>query len=300
MTRITLPAYAKINLNLRITGRRPDGYHLIESAVQTISLHDTLTLEPRAEGILLEVDDPGLPTGPDNLVWRAAAGIQPACAGTPCGVHIRLEKRIPCGAGLGGGSSDAAAALVGLRRLWRVGLSDEDLASLASTLGADVPFFLTGGTALLTGTGTEVQPLPDLSGYEILVVFPGVAIATKEVYGRVSAPLTSALKISSMARFKHTPTGDLAREVETWVRAGNALEPYACALCPAIGDIKDRLQAAGAAAAAMTGSGSAVFGVFRSPAAIGRALADVSASGLVAMRCAPISRQEYRRRVDID
>ena len=301
MTRITLKAHAKINFNLKITGRRPDGYHLIESVVQAIDLHDTLTLEPSAaEGILLEVDDPRLPGGPENLVWKAAHAIQSRSAGPACGVLIRLEKRIPSGAGLGGGSSDAAAALVGLRRLWNLDLSNQDLASLAASIGSDVPFFLTGGTALITGTGTEVHPLPDRSGFEILIVFPGVPISTREVYGRVVVPLTSALKISSMARFRPTPRDNLTKEVETWVRAGNDLEPYACALCPAIGMIKDRLQAAGASAAAMTGSGSAVFGVFRSPAATERALADLSPAGFAALRCAPISRQEYRRRVDID
>ena len=301
MTRITLEAHAKINFNLKITGRRPDGYHLIESVVQAIDLHDTLTLEPSAaEGILLEVDDPRLPGGPENLVWKAAQAIQSRCAVPPCGVLIRLEKKIPSGTGLGGGSSDAAAALVGLRRLWNLDLSDQDLASLAASIGSDVPFFLTGGTALITGTGTEVHPLPDRSGFEILIVFPGVPISTREVYGRVVVPLTSALKISSMARFRPTPRDNLTKEVETWVRAGNDLEPYACALCPAIGMIKDRLQAAGASAAAMTGSGSAVFGVFRSPAATERALADLSPAGFAALRCAPISRQEYRRRAGLD
>jgi len=301
LTRITLKAHAKINFNLKITGRRPDGYHLIESVVQAIDLHDTLTLEPSAaEGILLEVDDPRLPGGPENLVWKAAHAIQSRSAGPHCGVLIRLEKRIPSGAGLGGGSSDAAAALVGLRRLWNLDLSDQDLASLAASIGSDVPFFLTGGTALITGTGTEVRPLPDRSGFEILIVFPGVPISTREVYGRVVVPLTSALKISSMPRFRPTPRDNLTKEVETWVRAGNDLEPYACALCPAIGMIKDRLQAAGASAAAMTGSGSAVFGVFRSPAATERALADLGPAGFAALRCAPISRLEYRRRAGLD
>ncbi|MBI1951719.1 MAG: 4-(cytidine 5'-diphospho)-2-C-methyl-D-erythritol kinase [Acidobacteria bacterium] len=300
LTRIAVRAHAKINLNLRITGRRPDGYHLIESAIQSISLHDTLTLERTAHGILLEVDVPDVPRGPENLVWKAAAAFLDRPAGGPRGVRIRLEKRIPSGAGLGGGSSDAAAALVGLARLCGFAASDPDLTDLAASIGSDVPYFLTGGTALVTGTGTEVHPLADLSGYEVLIVFPGVPVSTREVYGRVAAPLTSALKISSMPRFKPTPKDNLPQEVEAWVRAGNDLEPYACALCPAIGPIKDRLQAAGASAAAKTGSGSAVFGIFRSPAAMERALAEMSTSGIAVARCAPINRQEYRRRAGFD
>ena len=215
-------------------------------------------------------------------------------------MRIRLAKRIPTGAGLGGGSSDAAATLVGLRRLWRLDLSDRDLLSIAESIGSDVPFFLTGGTALLSGRGTDVRPLPDLGGYEILVVFPGVAIPTEEVYARSRVPLTSALKISSMPRFRPTLAGNLDEEVEAWVRAGNDLERYARSLCPAVGEITDRLRAAGAGAAAMTGSGSAVFGIFRSPAAIRRALAEARASGLAAMRCVPLSRNEHRRRVGFD
>jgi len=280
--------------------RRPDGYHLIESVVQTVSLHDTLTLEPIPEGLVLEIDDPGLPKGPDNLVWKAAEALQARLPHGPRGARIRLEKRIPQGAGLGGGSSDAAATLVGLGRLWRMELREPELLALAATLGSDVPFFLTGGTALLTGTGTDVTPLPDVTGFEILIVFPGAPISTREVYSRVVAPLTSALKISSMPRFSHTPEDGLPREVETWVRAGNALEPYACALCPAIGRIKERLQAAGASAASMTGSGSAVFGIFRSAAAAERARADLDLSGFTIMRSVPINRQDYRRRVTND
>ncbi|HEV8702882.1 MAG TPA: 4-(cytidine 5'-diphospho)-2-C-methyl-D-erythritol kinase [Candidatus Polarisedimenticolia bacterium] len=300
MTRIRLKAHAKINLNLTIKARRPDGYHLIESAVQTVSLHDTLILDAVPAGLVLDIDDPDLAAGPDNLVWKAAEALLPRLANGPRGARIRLEKRIPTGAGLGGGSSDAAAALVGLRRLWNLDLSDGELAGLASTLGSDVPFFLTGGTALLTGTGTEVRPLPDLEGFEVLIVFPRIPISTREVYGRVVAPLTSALKISTMPRFNQTPEDDFPREVETWVRAGNDLEPYACALCPAIGKIKDRLLVAGASAAAMTGSGSAVFGIFRTAAAAERALADIGPSGFTVMRSVPINSRDYRRRAAFD
>jgi 4-diphosphocytidyl-2-C-methyl-D-erythritol kinase len=264
--------------------------------VQTVSLHDTLTLEVRREGISLEVDDPAVPPGPENLAWRAAAALA-APRTAPRGVHIRIRKAIPAGAGLGGGSSDAAAVLLGLRRLWALDLPDRDLETLAASIGSDVPFFLHGGTALLTGTGTILKPLRDLDGYEVLIVFPGVPLSTREVYAGTSESLTSALKISSMAAFEHTLKGDLAKAVETWVRAGNDLEPYARSLCPSIGEIKDGLEAAGAGAAAMTGSGSAVFGVFRNPSAIERAVAFAHTRGFAAARCVPLGRAEYRRRV---
>ena len=264
--------------------------------MQTVSLHDILTLEARSEGITLEVDDPAIPPGPDNLAWRAAAAL-PSPPSSPRGVHIRIRKMIPAGSGLGGGSSDAAATLLGLRRLWRLDLSDRDLEAVAATIGADVPFFLCGGTALLTGTGTVVDPLEDLGGYEVLLVVPGVPLSTREVYAAASASLTPALKISSMADFKPTLKGNLHTEVENWVRAGNDLEPYARSLCPPIGAIKEGLETAGAAAAAMTGSGSAVFGVFRNPVAIERALADARAIGFRAMHCVPLRREDYRRRV---
>jgi 4-diphosphocytidyl-2-C-methyl-D-erythritol kinase len=295
---IRLQAHAKINLCLGVIGRRPDGLHEIETLVQTISLHDTLTLQAADEGISLRVDDPAIPPGPDNLAWRAAAALPPPPR-SPRGVRLALRKRIPAGAGLGGGSADAAATLIGLRALWNLDLSDRELESIGSTLGADVPFFLHGGTALLTGTGTDVEPLQDRLGYQILVVFPAARLATREVYARVAPSLTSSLKISSMARFSHTLKGNLPAEVESWVRAGNDLEPIARSLCPLIGDVVDRLRSAGATAASMTGSGSAVFGIFRDHAALQRALDSERAAGLAATRCEPLGRLEYRRDVGL-
>jgi 4-diphosphocytidyl-2-C-methyl-D-erythritol kinase len=260
--------------------------------VQTVDLHDDLVFEVRPEGITIDVDDPTVPSGPENLAFRAAAAL-PAPASPPRGVHIRIRKAIPAGSGLGGGSSDAAATLLALRRLWGLDLPRRRLEEIAATLGADVPFFLCGGTALLSGTGSVVEPLPDLGGYEVLIVFPGLPLSTREVY----AGLTSALRISSMGTFKPTLTGSLADEAEAWVRAGNDLEVSARALCPAIGEMKAHLQAGGAGAAAMTGSGSAVFGIFRNPGAIGKVLAEARARGFRTIRCAPLKREEFRRRV---
>ncbi|HXH28135.1 MAG TPA: 4-(cytidine 5'-diphospho)-2-C-methyl-D-erythritol kinase, partial [Candidatus Polarisedimenticolia bacterium] len=206
-----------------------------------------------------------------------------------------LQKRIPAGAGLGGGSSDAAAALIGLNRLWGLGMSRDQLAGAAAGLGSDLPFFLQGGTAVVTGRGTEVHPLPDRVDYLMLIVDPGQPLSTAQVYAQLQDALTPPAKIGSMSRFGRTPTGD----VEAWVRVGNDLEPHARSLCPAIGEIKDRLLRAGATAAAMTGSGSAVFGVFRQAAAVGRAARDMERRGWSALPATPLGRRDYLRRLGV-
>jgi 4-diphosphocytidyl-2-C-methyl-D-erythritol kinase len=288
MTRAIVRAHAKINLNLRVLGRRPDGFHDLETLVQSISLHDTLEFYSHDDGIRLEVDDPGVPADPGNLVWQAAASLARA-APTPLGVGIRLGKRIPVGAGLGGGSSDAAATLIALNKIWSLGLSLADLALIAAELGSDVPFFLAGGTALLTGRGTEVRALPDVLGYRLVVVFPGVPLATREVYSQLQAPLTPMGKIGSMGPFGRIPDG----EVESWVGLGNDLGPSARRLCPVIGEIEDRLKNSGATAAGMSGSGSAVFGLFRDRTRQEGAARDMRNAGWDARACEPIGRVEY-------
>lgn len=280
---------------MKLVGRRPDGYHDFESIFQTVTLHDRVTLEASGSGITLEVDAPDVPADERNLAWRAAS----ALPGTRAGVHIKLEKGIPAGAGLGGGSSDAAATLIGASRLWGLALSREDLAAIAAGLGSDVPYFLTGGTALVTGRGEQVRPLPDLLGYDLLVVYPGSALSTAEVYAQARSALTSAPGISRIGRFGPTLTGDPLGGVEEWVRVGNDLERGARNLCPAIGEIKDRLLREGAVAAAMTGSGSAVFGVFVDSTPAGRAARDMEARGHIALRCAPLGRQEYQRNLGV-
>jgi 4-diphosphocytidyl-2-C-methyl-D-erythritol kinase len=296
MRPIALQACAKINLNLALLGRRDDGYHDIESLVQTITLCDRVTVGPAEAGIILEVDDPAVPAGDTNLAWRAAACL-PAPERGPRGVRVRLQKRVPVGAGLGGGSADAAAVLVGVLRMRGARPDAEDLAARSAALGSDVPFFLTGGTAILRGRGERVEPLPDLAGYELLVVWPGLPLSTRAVYAAASAALTSTRKISRMTRFEPTIRGAIPRRVEEWVRVGNDLEPYAREFCPAIGEIQTRILDAGATAAAMSGSGSSVFGVFRDGAALGRAVRAMEERGYGAVRCAPLGRQDYQKRL---
>jgi len=295
MTRVAIRAHAKINLCLKITGRRPDGYHDLSTVVQSVSLADTLTVEERQSGLSLEVDDPAVPADRSNLVWMAAeqlAALQPTAVR---GVHIRLEKRIPAGAGLGGGSSDAAACLVALNRLWNLALPVADLVPLAARLGSDVPYFLQGGTALLSGRGTDVTALPDLPKRPILLVYPGVPLTSREVYARVRAPLTQGLKTASMTHFG--PIAD--SEVEAWMHSGNDLVPHARRLCPVIGLIEEYLLAAGAAAVAMTGSGSVVFGVFRSAARLEEAARSLARPGWRVMPCELLGARDYQHHLGL-
>jgi 4-diphosphocytidyl-2-C-methyl-D-erythritol kinase len=288
VSRLTLRAPAKINLNLRVVGRRPDGFHDIESVVQSVTLHDTLEIAIEGTGLGLEVDDPAVPAGAGNLVHRAAERLLDGAAGKPPGIRMWLTKRIPAGAGLGGGSSDAAAALVGIDRLLGLGLPAAALAAHAAALGSDVPYFLTGGTAFLTGRGIEVEPMADAPPADVLIVDPGVPVSTAAVYAQVQEPLTLAPKPASMSGFGRIPV-----DLVSWVRAGNDLEPHAARFCPDIVRIRSMLAGAGALAAAMTGSGSAVFGLFASADAAAGAARRAEAVGFRTYRCRTLDRASY-------
>ena len=287
MRQVSLEAFAKINLGLRVLGRRPDGYHEIRSVLQSISLSDRLEIRLEGRGITLEVDDPSLPSGAGNLVFRAAERLLAGLASPP-GVSLRLYKKIPAGAGLGGGSSDAAATLVGIDHLLGLGTDPAALTGHAAALGSDVPFFLTGGAALATGRGTEVEPLPDPPYRELLIVHPGTPLSTREVYAQIEEPLTLARKPASIPGFERIPV-----DIASWVRSGNDLEPHAERLCPAIGKIRSLLGRSGAEVAAMTGSGSAVFGVFADAATRDRAADEAARSGFRTFRCHTLDRAEY-------
>src|SRR5947209_12791771 len=179
-TSLKLPAFAKINLGLRVLGKREDSYHELRTIFQTISLHDTIefTNDPR---IVLSCDDRSLPTGPENLVCRAAEALQERFAPKK-GARIRLEKRIPAQAGLGGGASDAAVTLLALTHLWNLEANRNDLLDVASSLGADVPFFLFGGTARGTGIGNKVTPLPDTDEQCVLILKPNTNISPARAF----------------------------------------------------------------------------------------------------------------------
>jgi len=191
MTSLTCRAYAKINLTLDVGPPRPDGYHPIRSVMQTVALHDTLTvtLTPGKQGIVLEVtgeESTGVPADASNLVHRAASQL----AGPDTGLHILLRKRIPSQAGLGGGSSDAAAALKTVNTLLDLGLPQVRLAEIGAALGADIPFFLTGGTALAEGLGDVITPLPPLSPpWHLILAKPPIGVSTAAAYAALDADL---------------------------------------------------------------------------------------------------------------
>jgi 4-diphosphocytidyl-2-C-methyl-D-erythritol kinase len=284
---LRLPAFAKINLCLQVLGRREDGYHELRTVFQTISLHDTLELlVTRRPGIALETDDPALPTGPQNLVYRAIDAVGGEI-GLRHGIRARLQKRIPVARGLGGGSSDAAAALIGMLRLTKKRLPLERLMEVAAQLGADVPFFLFGGRALAVNRGDEVYPLRDGPKRTILLVSPrDLGVSTKEAYRWISSELTNRPKPPNIWKFCAL----------CWSRQGEASNDFEGAVFrrhPRLGDIRDGLLKRGAAEAALAGSGSAVFGVFRNPAQARRAAREFPEDSVFVVET--VSRESYGR-----
>jgi len=301
---LTIPAFAKVNLQLHIVGRRADGYHELRTVFQTISLHDRLTLTllgPQqaaplrsSEGIALECTDPSLPAGRENLVWRALDALRRELK-LKARIHARLDKWIPAARGLGGGSSDAAAALVGLLRLARSTgpksggpartMPWSRLLELAASLGADVPFFLLGGRGLGVGRGDEIYPLDDTAPQTVLVVSPAaIAVPTPEAFGWVSARMgwgkhgsRAVGWIQSGGKPPHSKgltNAAAARKLLRfcalcWSSQGgplsNDFEPAVFARHPRLRNIKRELLRGGATDAALAGSGSAVFGVFPNP-----------------------------------
>ena len=273
-----LRAPAKINLGLRLLGVRDDGYHTLESVFAPIEIWDELELEvsPGEFQIDLEVEPSsredlpvalaGVTAGPENLAVRAAAAF---CKQTGLEAHIRLRlrKRIPAGAGLGGGSSDAAAVLLGLASVFEGAVADETLRDLALSLGADVPFFLNPAPAFVTGIGEKIDVLADFPPLDLVVVNPGISLATAEVF-RAADALRSALTESepgstmrAISRLRGE-TDDLAPALGDLLI--NDLEPAARRLCPPVARLVNRLREAGAIGVSMSGSGATVFGVFES------------------------------------
>jgi len=283
---LQLRAFAKINLCLRILGRRPDNYHELRTIFQTISLRDTLTLSLVPKGISLEVSDVALPTGPENLVWRAIDAMRNELK-LSFGVHALLEKRIPVARGLGGGSSDAAAALVGMLRLTKKKVPLERLMEIAASLGADVPFFLFGGRALAVNRGDEIYPLPDTRKESIVVVSPrDIGVSTKDAYQWISAELTNRMeppKIWGFCALCWSRQGRVANDFEQPVFSRH----------PRLKEIRDGLLERGAADAALAGSGSAVFGIFRNPARARRAARAFPEDSVFVVES--VSRENYAR-----
>jgi 4-diphosphocytidyl-2-C-methyl-D-erythritol kinase len=294
MREIRIPAFAKVNLRLDILGKRPDTYHELRTIFQTISLHDELKLRPsQASGICLTIQgNEALSLEPvrKNLVYAAVDALRRELR-IRSGVEIELRKKIPAARGLGGGSSDAAAALLGYLRLTRRAIPAPRLMEIATSLGADVPFFLFGGRALGIGRGDEIYPLPDVPKLTLLVVSPhDIHVPTPDAYRWLKAP----------ALTKNRATPKLWEFCALcWSAQGSGLsndfEGPVFRRHPRLAQIKRALLQRGAAEASLAGSGSAVFGVFPSPALARRAA--VGFQDEHTFVCETISRDRYLRKV---
>ena len=251
-------ARAKINWTLNITGKREDGYHLLESVVQRIALCDRLAIDPSRDLVLRLSGEVPAPEGDDNLVIRAAKLLKET-AGVPFGARITLEKAIPTGAGLGGGSADAAAALTGLNRFWNCGLSTEALEKIAIRIGADVPYCLHDRPMLMAGVGETLSPLPDLPSLPLVLLRGERSLSTPRIYRDFDLlppdpPADTAAAIQTIRQNAFGPERNGA--------FGNMLQKPAVLSLPEIGGWIRLLYESGAVFAQMTGSGSCVFGVF--------------------------------------
>ena len=284
-------AHAKVNLDLRVLGTREDGFHELRTVFQTIELHDTLRFLWRRGPFALKCRTPGVPLGEGNLVWRAAAALWKAMGrdGDPRDVAITIQKVIPLESGLGGGSADAAAALTGLARLWG-GVPLPLLREVAAGIGADVAFFLSGGTALGLGRGEEIYPLVDLPPHWIVIARPPFGVSTAEAYSWYDEDRTAGLKEPREIQVLPVPWPTRAAQMI------NDLEPPVVRRHPEIAALKTALREAGAVAAAMSGSGSAVFGLFRSRPSAVRCIRPLSRGGTKAVLTRTVTRADYERR----
>lgn len=288
-TRIELPAPAKVNLGLRVLGRRPDGYHLLESLFVPLDLADEVSVEvlsgvpSTAPGVALSLEVRDAPVGPgeipggdENLAVRAARAFLEAARLDGVSLEVRLGKRIPAAAGLGGGSSDAGAVLRALARLFPGALPGGEVVRLALGLGADVPFFLDPRPALVSGVGETIEPVEGVPGLVLVLANPGESLATAEVYSTFDelrpslTPVGAGSTMRALSGLRSDPNA-FAKLFETLLE--NDLEPAAVRLCPPIARLRERLRVAGALVTGMSGSGATVFGLFPDEVAAERALA---------------------------
>jgi len=267
-------AFAKINRSLRVLGTRADGYHELRTMFQSIGLHDTLTIRAVRGPFRLTCDDPACPTDGTNLIAKAAAAMWTAAGrrGAPRDVAIDLRKRIPMQAGLGGGSSDAAAALRALAKRWRV--ADVKVRAAAAVLGADVPYFFEGGTALGEGRGDRLVPLPDITPAWVVVTVPGFGVSTKEAFG-----WWDDAQVRQVGQAGHV----------------NDLQLAVAGRHPIINKLVAALKREGAFRASLSGSGSAVFGLFRRKVDAERASGAMAGRRRRVLMTRTIDRPTYRR-----
>jgi 4-diphosphocytidyl-2-C-methyl-D-erythritol kinase len=265
-TPVAIRCPAKVNLLLRVLGRRPDGYHELETVFQAVDLWDSLTIRPSST-LTLDCDHPRLPVDERNLALRSAMLLRDRHGRSDLGGRIVLSKTIPVEGGLGGGSSDAAASLLLCNRHWALGVGRAELDALAAELGADVPFFLSGGTALGRGRGDRVEALPFAGAAPIVLGCPPFGISTAEVFRRAGTRLTlpgNGVSVAVLSAHKWPGDNDFRL-------LANDLEGVVFEAWPELKGFRDALLEAGAGAALLSGSGSTVFGVFTGPRTAARA-----------------------------
>ncbi len=281
-------SYAKINLGLEVIGKREDGYHDLLTLFQNIDLFDVLEFSHSSrEEIALRGDDPAVPWDETNLIARAARLLRETCR-VSAGVRITVRKRVPAGKGLGGGSSNAAMTLHALNKIWGLGLGRQRLSDLAKSLGADVPYFLEGGLCLGLDRGDRLVRLPDLPPMPCLLALPPLPLLTAEVYGRYRPSLTSGAKDSKIVRFLETRDFGLLE---------NSLEETIFSLYPQLREIKSLFQSQGAALSLVSGSGSAVFGLYLEKALARRARSAIGRVSSVRL-VETLPRKNYWKRVN--
>ena len=266
MKKLQLLAPAKVNYRLDVLRKRPDGYHDLRMLMQRVDLCDDVEIAlSENPGVRVSCGRPDIPDGPGNIAWRAADALL-KLSGREVGIDIKITKRIPAGAGLGGGSSDAATVLMGVNEILELGLSDQRLMEIGVKLGADVPFFIFKKTALAEGIGDQLTALDQVPSLWVVLVNPGIHVSTAWVYQ--SLQLTTKAAPVNVSR----SYGSLD---ELCAVLSNDLEPVTCGRFPLIGELKEMLIAVGARGSLMSGSGSTVFGLFADEAAAQRAAAKV-------------------------
>jgi len=278
-------ACAKINLGLKVLGRREDGYHEIRSIMQSVDLADVLRFREGAQNALT-CDEPGLSTGADNLVLQAVELFNSRLQEEPRSLHIHLEKRIPLGAGLGGGSADAAAALRGLNRLYGRPFHGADLRQMGACLGSDIPFLIAGGTALVRGRGERVEPLQWRGRALYVLVYPGVEVRTTWAYRQVKTGLTGGNPYLKLINSLSGGCVDLQTLVDV---LENDFQPVVERAYPIVAELRARLDLAGARACSMSGSGSTIYGIFDDRNAAYLAHEELQAQGYRSFFCRPAS-----------
>lgn len=287
---LSVRAPAKINLHLRILGLRPDGFHEVRTLLQSIDLHDTLTFRGRPGPLTVACRAAQVPPGRGNLVWTAACALWEAFGrrGEPSGVAITIRKRIPPAAGLAGGSSDAAAALRGLCAAWQLPMAAPRLRAVAAEIGSDVPYFLAGGAALAAGRGERIRRVADIDPLWVLLARPAFGVVTADAYRWFDADAAGG----------SLPRPDVALPAgwrRTWRGLANDLEPAVARRHPDIGAMVAGLQNTGALLAAMTGSGSVVYALYRERRVAEAARRSVRRRGWRTTMARTIGRSEFAR-----